>query len=62
MSYDPKVERELILTGMDPILAYMQNTGIPVTRQAYLDVAGLVEPLTAEEENGLPPGIRQPGN
>jgi hypothetical protein len=56
------VERELILTGMDPILAYMQNMGIAVTRKNYLDEAGLVEPLTAEEENGLPPGIRQPGN
>jgi hypothetical protein len=41
----------------------MAFLGIPVTRQGFLNLAypeGLPDPWTAEDEEGLPPQLRQP--
>jgi hypothetical protein len=40
--------------GTDPILDSMLDLQIPLTRAAYLAVAGLEEPLGAELESMLP--------
>lgn len=42
----------------DPIVQHLQNAGLPATRESYLRVAGLSEPLDAETEASLPPELR----
>lgn len=41
------------------VVQYLHKLGLPVTRENYLDVAGLEEPLDAEIEAGLPPELRK---
>jgi hypothetical protein len=46
-----------------PTIELMAFLGIPVTRQGFLNLAypeGLPDPWTAEDEEGLPPQLRQP--
>ena len=53
-------EKELLQTGMDPLLAHiMKAMGIPATRKQYLLLADLEEPLDAEIEAMLPEDIRE---
>jgi hypothetical protein len=45
----------------DPLVERMKRQQIPVTRENYLQLAGLTEPLTAEEEWMLPPELSRVG-
>jgi len=44
--------------GQDPMLAWMKQEGIPLTRAEYLKAADLKEPLSGEEEMELPEQFR----
>lgn len=46
-----------IQLGSDPLLEWMRAGGIPLTREKYLELADLKEPLGAEEELALPAEI-----
>ena len=38
------------LSGMDPVLDHLVIAGLPLTRENYLSIAGLQEPLDGERE------------
>ncbi len=40
----------LPLSGNDPVLEHLKLRGLPPTRENYVMVAGLTEPLEAEQE------------
>ena len=42
------------LRGSDPVLDWMLDNQAPLTREEYLSVAGLTEPLEPEVEATLP--------
>ena len=48
-------------SGYDPLIAWMQRNGVPITRQRYLKLAypkGLPKPWTAEDEKRLPASLQ----
>ena len=44
--------------GQDPLLVWMKQEGIPLTRAEYLKAADMKEPLSGEEEMELPEQFR----
>ena len=40
----------LPLSGMDPVMLEIKRRGLPATRENYVQLAGLQEPLQAEQE------------
>ena len=61
MSNDEKLRERLEpYRGGDPILDYMMEKKIPLTREDYLYSNGLTEPLGAEHEAMLPPPFQLP--
>lgn len=45
--------------GSDPVLDWMKEKGLPLTRETYLATAMLEEPLDPELENELPEQFRK---
>ena len=46
-------------SSKDSVVQSLINLGVPVTRQNYLDAAGLEEPLHPELEADLPPELQK---
>lgn len=40
----------LPLSGIDPVMEQLRRRGLPATRENYVKLAGLQEPLEAEQE------------